>query len=59
LGGSRKDVAAIVLAAASQVSTNDFKTGLNVEVDGVPWKVGLGSFGAMDEQLWDKRCRVL
>ncbi len=26
--------------APAQVSTNDFKNGLNIEVDGVPYKVG-------------------
>eukprot|EP00199_Chlamydomonas_sp_CCMP681_P005680 CAMPEP_0119109062 /NCGR_PEP_ID=MMETSP1180-20130426/17060_1 /TAXON_ID=3052 ORGANISM="Chlamydomonas cf sp, Strain CCMP681" /NCGR_SAMPLE_ID=MMETSP1180 /ASSEMBLY_ACC=CAM_ASM_000741 /LENGTH=229 /DNA_ID=CAMNT_0007094771 /DNA_START=11 /DNA_END=700 /DNA_ORIENTATION=- len=28
-----------VVFASSQISSNDFKNGLNVEVDGVPWRV--------------------
>ncbi|KAL6746528.1 organellar elongation factor P [Haematococcus lacustris] len=28
-----------IVVAGGQVSTNDFKNGMNVEVDGVPWKV--------------------
>ena len=30
---------AVVVVRAAQVSTNDFKNGLTVEVDGVPFKV--------------------